>query len=575
MRPPGVESFANIPRMSAATGAVDALLVSILAKKLESISKEMTRVLARTARSSLLHNGDFSSGLLDGRRRILTQDEGLPLMAYGYTSMLDALVSSFGDDIHPGDVFLHNDPFSGNNQAQDTAVFMPVFHGEELRWWLAAKGHLADWGGARLGGYNPEAVDVWQETIRIPPLKIVAEGRRREDVWRFLLANTRLPVLVAGDINALVAACAIGERGLLELRERYGDERLIALVDELLDRSAERARAEVRTMPVGRYISEARWTLPEGVEPGVVVARLEARVETERITLDYSGTDPQVAHYYNGVYATSYSAAMATLLMLFDPDTSHNEGFERVIDVVIPEGTFLNAAFPAPSVMGNFVANDVVAETVMKAFSACVPERVTAGWGRGLNANFGGRLSDSGESFLGLPLLTNKCGAGGTVGCHGWSAIGLITCGGAFAFDDYEEFEASFPVRLVRHEFWPESAGAGRWRGGFGVDTAYVVEPASLLTTFGDGHDEPFGLFGGKPGKPNRFVVTYPDGSSTVVAPNGSVAMPPGSLVVSHNSGGGGLGDPRERDRDEVALEVRDGLLAADAARALYGWEEP
>lgn len=550
---------------------VDPLIVAILAKKLQSISKEMARVLELTARSSLLKNGDFSSGVLDAHRRILTQDEGLPLMAYGYSTMLESLVATFGDEIGPGDVFVHNDPFSGNNQAQDTAVFRPIFTGSELRFWVAAKGHLADWGGARLGGYNPDAVDVWQETIRIPPLKIVDRGRLRPDVWQLLLANTRLPTLVEGDLRALIAACGIGERRLVELRERYGGDVLLSHLEELLGRTEARARMQIRAIPDGQYVSDAQWILPGGEAPRV--ARLVATVADERIRLDYTGTDPQSSRYYNAVFATTYSAAMAALLMLFDPDIPHNEGFERAIEIVVPEGTFLNAAFPAPNVMGNFVANDVVSETIMKALGAGLPDRVTAGWGRGLNANFGGKHPDTGETFFGLPLLTNKCGGGGTRGCDGWPAIGLLTCGGAFAFDDYEEFEATFPVRLLQHELWAGSPGAGRWRGGHGVQTSYVVELPSVLTTFGDGADEPFGLFGGLAGKRNDFRVELPDGRRENVPPNGSVDLPADSVVISHNSGGGGFGSPLERVLEDVGDDVRNELLSPEQARALYGVE--
>jgi N-methylhydantoinase B len=546
--------------------ATDPLLVAIVGKKLQSISREMTRVLERTARSSLLHNGDFSSGLLDDRRRILTQDEGLPLMAYGYSSMLDSVVETFGDDIEPGDVFIHNDTFSGNNQAQDTAVFRPVFERGELRWWAAAKGHLADWGGSRLGGYNPEATDIWQETIRIPPLRIYRRGALCKDVWELLMANTRLPLLIGGDLRALVAACEIGARRLLELRDRHGGEVLREHIDDLLDRTAERVRADVLELPEGEFASEASWRIPQG---GALVARLRATIRDGRMTLDYSGTDPQCTHYYNGVYATSYSAAMATLLMLFDPEIPHNEGFERSIEVIIPPGSFLNAEYPAANVMGNFVANDVVSETIMQALAEPLRGQVTAAWGRGLNANFGGTLP-GGETFFGLPLLTNKCGGGGTQGSDGWGSIGLLTCGGAFAFDDYETYEATFCSRLVKHEYWPESAGAGEFRGGHGAETHYTVEPESLLTTFGDGDAEPFGLAGGTAGKANNFVVRMPDGGEVTVPPNGSVEMPGGALVISHNSGGGGFGDPARRPAERVLRDVLDGLLSRETAREVY-----
>jgi N-methylhydantoinase B len=219
--------------------------------------------------------------------------------------------------------------------------------------------------------------------------------------------------------------------------------------------------------------------------------------------------------------------------------------------------------------MGNFVANDVVSETIMRAFAEPLRDRVTAAWGRGLNANFGGVL-ENGETFFGLPLLTNKCGGGGTQGYDGWGALGLLTCGGAFAFDDYEEFEAIFPARLVRHEYWLDSGGAGEFRGGPGAETHYVVEPPSLLTTFGDGDEKPFGLHGGRPGKANDFFVRAPDGTEVKVPPNGSISMAGGSLVISHNSGGGGFGDPMRRPPELVRRDVLDELVSPESARDVF-----
>lgn len=552
--------------------AVDPLVVAVLARKFQAISRDMASIVHRTARSSLLQNGDFATGVLDDRRRILSQDEGLPLMAYGYTRMLAALVERFGDDIGPGDVFLHNDPFAGNNQAQDTGVFRPVFVDGELQWWTAAKGHLADWGGERLGGYNAGATEVWAETIRIPPLRIVRGGETVHDVWAMLLANTRLPRLVAGDIHALMAACATGEARLRELVARYGVPSLRLHADDLLRRTARRLGAEIAALPDGTYRGAAAWRQPADITPREQVAHVAVTIAGDRMVVDFAGTDPQSPRYYNGVIATTYSAAMATLLMLFDPDSPHNEGVERCIEIHVPEGSFLNARAPAPSVMGNFVANDVVAEALMKALAPVLAPRVTAGWGRGLNASVGNpRATDEAEPFFALPLLTNKPGGGGTEGCDGWSAIGPLTCGGAFAFDDYETFEAGFPIRLLRHELWPGSAGAGRWRGGFGVDVAYEVRAPSVLMSFGEDADRPFALAGGRPGAGNVLRVRAPGAPPVDVPANDAVTLAARSIVEARNAGGGGFGDPREREPELVLLDVRNGLVSRDEARDVYG----
>ena len=305
-------------------------------------------------------------------------------------------------------------------------------------------------------------------------------------------------------------------------------------------------------MTPGTYTAEATWDLPPGVGPDRLVCRLAATVGDGRVILDFRNSDPQVDRYYNGVYGTSYAAAASTFLMIIDPDIPHNGGVERCIEVVLAEGTFLNAAFPAPSVLGNFVMNDVISETVMKALAPAAPDRVCAGWGRGLNVSLYGTDPATGAEFLAVPLLSNKCGAGGVAGVDGQDCIGILTCGGGFAFDDYEVFEAGLPITLLSHEYWEDSAGPGEWRGGLGIRVAYRMEAETLVTCFGDGTDEPYGLFGGERGTPNRIVVTPPR-RRTVRAP-----------TQLHDIGGARF------DRRDVQLRRR-GLRVTRGTHALPG----
>lgn len=549
---------------------IDSILVAVLGKKIEAATRDMTRVIERTSRSQLLQVRDFTAAVLDADHHILAQNEGLPLMAYGFSEMLGHLVDRVGDPIRAGDVFVHNDTFGGNNQAQDTAVFRPVFIDGTLRFWTATKGHLADLGGTNAGGYDPEATDVWQETIRIPPLRVYEGGRPRRDVWNVLMSNSRFPELVGGDLRALIGATGVGERTLGELCEHHGIDTVLAHLDALMDFSEERARAEIRRMIPGTYTAEATWDLPPGAGPGQLVCRLTATVGEGRVILDFSDSDPQIDRYYNGVHGTSYAAATSTFLMIIDPDIPHNGGVERCIEVVLKQGTFLHAAFPAPSVLGNFVMNDVIAETVMKALAPAAPDRVCAGWGRGLNVSLYGTDPATGAEFLAVPLLSNKCGAGGVAGVDGQDCIGILTCGGGFAFDDYEVFEAGLPITLLGHEYWEDSAGPGEWRGGLGIRVVYRMEVETLITCFGDGSDEPYGLFGGERGTANRMIVTPPDGEPYEPPPNSTTSVAPGSILEMFNSGGGGYGPPAARLRSLVDGDLRNGMISDNTAQRFH-----
>ena len=410
---------------------LDPILAVVLGKKIEAIAKEMSLVLERTARSPLFQVKDFCTAVLDERARILSQEEGLPQMAYAIVHSLEHLIKFFGDDIHRGDIFIQNDPYYGGNHAPDTCIFMPVFVDGEIHFWGAAKGHLADLGSAVMGGYNPQATDIWQENFRIPPLRLYDRGTVRSDVWNLLSANTRLPHFVLGDIQASIGACRTGGLRLESLAEEYGVGTLKDHLDFLLDATERRMRSELAQITDGTYQSEVVYRCDDGTESIDVTAKLAITVEGGHISVDYAGSSPQTPYYYNCAYGTTFAAVVAVVLMLVDPDLPHNDGVLRCIDVVVPEGSFLNCTFPSPCVQGNFTSSDVAGDSIFLALSEVLPDRVCAGWSRNESHMIKGLDPRTGERFYGPPLLANKGGAGATSENDGWSFIGLIACGGA------------------------------------------------------------------------------------------------------------------------------------------------
>lgn len=553
--------------------ATDPILASILGKKIEALAREMAVVLERTARSPLFQVRDFCTVILDARGRILSQEEGLPQMAYAVSHSLSYLLAAFGDDIAPGDVFIQNDPYHGGNQAQDTAVLRPVFCDGELRFWTAAKGHLADLAGPVLGGYNPEATDIWQENLRIPPLRLMRGDRMLVDVWALLMANTRLPHHVGGDIEAQIGACRVADHGLVALWEAYGGEVLLRHLEFLLDATETQMRAELAAIPAGTYHGEATYEHEDAHGIAHYTARLAVTVRDGGVVLDFAGTDAQSPRYINGAYGTTFSAAVAIFLMLVDPDIPHNDGVLRCIDVRVPEGTFLNAAFPAPCVQGNFTCQDVASEAIFSALAGPLPDRVTAGWNRGESHNIRGLDPRTGRTFFEPPLIANKGGGGGTDGYDGWDNIGAIACGGGYAAGDYEIFEAQNPVRVLDHEYRADSGGAGRFRGGLGIRFHYRLEADDCeVCVYGEHADEPFGLFGGERGARNVYRARRgPHEPWRELVPNVTYRFDAGTEIEALNAGGGGFGPPAERDPRRLALDVRDGFVTPQAARDRYG----
>jgi len=560
-----------------ARGAVDPIRVSVLRRRLKSITGEMGLTLLRTTRSPILNEArDFVTGLYDAAGRMLEQTEYIPVLAFALQPACENVVRFFGDDIHPGDVILHNDVFSGGNQNNDVAVFKPIFDGRRLVAWAACKGHQADIGGAVQGGYNPEAREVWQEAFRIPAVKICERGVLRRDVWNLIFANIRLRI-VEEDIRAQIGGCVVGERGFAALLERYGWTELSRLIDALYDSTERMVRSEIAAIPDGTYRGES-WAYYDGVTDGTrMKIELSVIVEGDAITFDFTGSSPQTPGFVNAPYSATASALLLTFLMLIEPDIPHNAGLLRPLHIVNPEGSFLNARFPAATTFGNSITGPT-SDAIFRAFAGALPRMVTAGWNRFLGFAVSGSDPRHRRPYVDILFLSLKGGSGATWMADGYDHIGLINCAGGILAQDYEMFEIHDPHFLLEHEYLADSAGAGCWRGGLGVSTAFVMNGEGVTgVAFGDGIEEEaraFGLFGGAPGSVNEIVLEYPDGTARRAKSKEIVrGIPAGTVFRQKAGGGGGYGDPFERPVEKVAEDVRNGLVSAGAARDAYGVE--
>jgi len=556
----------------------DPIQLSVLQRRLKSITEEMGLTLLRTTRSPILNEArDFVTGLYDAQGRMLEQTEYIPVLAFALQPACQNVLRFFGDDIHPGDVILHNDVFSGGNQNNDVAVFKPIFHGARLVAWAACKGHQADIGGAVRGGYNPEAREVWQEALRIPAVKIYERGRLRRDVWNLIFANIRLKI-VEEDIKAQIGGCTVGSRGYLALVERFGRARLERLLEQLFDSTEAMVRKEIRAIPDGSYRGES-WAFYDGVSEGSKMKiALAVTVRGDEVTFDFTGSSPQTPGFVNAPYSATASALMLTFLMLINPDIPHNDGILRPIRIVNPEGSFLNARFPAATTFGNSLTGPT-SDAIFRAFAQALPKRVTAGWNRFLGFAISGHDPRHDRPYVDILFLALKGGSGGTFGADGYDHIGLINCAARILAQDYEMFEIHDPHFLIKHEYLADSAGAGRWRGGLGVETEFVIRGENAMgVAFGDGVEEQaraFGFFGGKPGSRNSISLRFPNGERRFAKTKEIIRdIPPGTLFRQLAGGGGGYGDPRERPAELVAADVRNGVVSIESAREDYGYEE-
>ncbi|MEW5920828.1 MAG: hydantoinase B/oxoprolinase family protein [Bacillota bacterium] len=552
---------------------IDKILVSVLQRRFKSITQEMSHAITRTTRSPILCEAkDFVTGLYDGKGKMLEQTENLPILSFSLGPVCEYIVNYFGEEIYPGDVIFHNDVFSMGNQNNDVAVYKPIFFDGKLVAWSACKGHQADIGGAVAGGYNPNATEVWQEALRIPPVKVYEKGKLRKDVWDLIFANIRYDI-VREDLTAQIGSCTLAERRMIDLVSKYGLAVFEAHKEYLYNSTELMMKAEIRTIPKGVYTGEST-VYYDGRNPGSTYKiRTKITVNDEDITFDFSETDAQTSGFVNGTFTSSASAVILTFLQMVNPDIPHNDGMSRPIKMIIPEGTILNASYPAATTFGNHLC-PATADAIIRALAPVIPERVTAGWNNLLCGLVNGIDPRKHAPFVDIIFLGMKGGSGGTYGFDGYDHIGMIDASGGVLAQDYEMFEQQDPHLLYKHEYLIDSAGAGQWRGGLGVETEFSLDGEKMnVITFGDGDVEPaFGVFGGKEGTLNIIELRYPDGKVHVPLSKELVYnVPKGTIWYQQAGGGGGYGDPKLRPVEKVLKDVKNEVVSVEKAREDYG----
>jgi N-methylhydantoinase B len=374
-------------------------------------------------------------------------------------------------------------------------------------------------------------------------------------------------------MRAEVGSCVVGERRLLQFLEKYGLECFTEHKLALFDATRKRMEAEIATIPNGVYTGEAVVYFDGKNTDKQYVVRVEITVEDNHIKFDYSKTDKQSNAFVNGTYASSASATILTFLQMVNPDIPHNEGIVQPIEMTIPEGTILNAAYPAATTYGNHLC-PVNADAIARALMPVIPDRVTAGWNHLLCSLTTGLDPRVNDKYVDICFMGLKGGSGAMNGVDGYDHIGMIDASGGVLDQDYEMFEQQTPHVLKKHEYLIDSAGAGQWRGGLGVETIFEIgSDDTQVVVFGDGDVEPaFGVYGGKDGTLNSLYLFDPSGERrTPLALDLIRGVPKGTIYEQHAGGGGGYGDPRKRPRTLVTEEVRNGVVSPQAARDEYG----
>jgi N-methylhydantoinase B len=526
--------------------APDPITTAVLQNRLSAIAEEMGEAMLRTSYSQILNaSRDFSIGLVDARARLVAQADHIPIHVGALPWAVRAVMDAFPNP-QPGDVYLLNDPYHGGSHLPDLTAFVPVIGTGGLLMYTVVRAHQSDIGGATMGGYNPGATEIWQEGLRVPPILLTDAGVVREDLVRMLAANVRHPQDFRGDLAAMIGAARLGERRLAATLAEFGETTLLASIEAMLDGAERHARAIIAGWTDGTWEGTS---LLDDDGHGATDVRVHAKVTVSGsdVTVDLTGSDPQVRGFINSSHANMQSAVAMALAFLYDPDCARNEGAFRPLTVIATEGTVVWAREGAPVTMCTSHCSDEIVEAIITALSAACPDRVMGGWGRRFRVAIEGRDKRHGRRFI-WHLFHARPGGGASIAGNGWNTAGEWHTVGGIKFGSVEVAEERFPLVFEHHEFREGSGGAGLHRGGDGGELWLRVETdgAAQANTAGDGiRHGARGMLGGSDGAVHRYVLHAPDGAERPLATKEvGIAVPSGSRLHVLAGGGGGWGTP-------------------------------
>lgn len=555
--------------------SLDPILLTVITNRLEGITREMGAGMLRSSRSPIFaENRDFVTAIFDRQLRLAAQTAYIPVLMGGSPYAVKAISEHFAGDVHDGDVMILNDPYRGNNHAPDISVVKPIFFDGEVRFWAFTRGHHADIGGGGAGGRNPNAKTIWEEGLRIPPARLYASGNYNRDVWELILLNVRLPVMVEGDLQCQVGACNVSERALIQLLGQYGTEPVDEAIEEILRRSEAQMRERIREIPDGVYNAERQLDHFDQQTSRRPTIRLRVQVKNQSMAFDFTGTDPQIPVFYNSSYPNTVSSCLIGVFSTIAPDIKVNDGSMRPIRVEAPEGSLVNPKEGAPTTQCTVGTCGTIVEATWLALAQAVPERAQAGWARS-NAGAGTAFNPRTGRYASFILHFTKGGGGATAGFDGWSHISPVSSMGGSRVPDPELHESTFPHRILRYEYGRDTAGAGKWRGGFGacVWLLFNDDGTALSIQTGSCAEEtaPFGLAGGRPARPGTIRMRLARGETIEIHEAGLYYPGKSDIVEFYSAGGGGYGDPHERPVDVVVDDVVAGTLSPEKALEDYG----
>lgn len=553
-----------------AAPALSPIDVELLRNGLAGICDEMYTAIMKSAYSTnIKERHDHSAAIFDAAGRVVVQGESLPLHLASMLGLVEVVLKRFGrDGIRPGDMFISNDPFVGRgSHLPDVSILAPVFRDGKLVLFVSNIAHHSDIGGMAPGSMAGGMTEIYQEGLRIPPIRIVAGGEIIDDVLQLILLNVRVPHERRGDYNAQIAGNRLGLRRLEELFRRWSADQVERGCQAIIDSVARRMRAGIRGLPDGTY-KFADVLDDDGMGATDIAVKVAIRVKGDEIWFDFAGTSPQVRGNMNNSFAGLQASALYALKVLIDPEGPTNHGMLDPVHIVAPPSSVVHASFPAATAARAQTCQRVV-DVILGALAKAVPERVVAA-SNGANgvATFSGTGPD-GRYYLYMETLGG--GAGARAYKDGTDGVQVhITNTSNLPI---EALENEYPLIIERYELIQDSGGAGKWRGGLGLRRVYRGLGHDL-TFSGQGErgvHPPWGLFGGKSGGCSKIEVIHDNGRHQRLANKpSSLEVPPSAVVSIETPGAGGYGPPRQRSREKIAEDARSGKFSKAYMRKHY-----
>lgn len=551
--------------------AIDSITLEVMRNALQSVAEEMGVTLIRTALSiNIKDRRDCSTAIYTAEGELVAQAEHIPLHLGLMPTVIKAVLAQYPvEKLEQGDAIVINDPFISGSHLPDVCVFSPVFYGGRLVAIVANLAHHSDIGGIAPGGMPITATEIFQEGVRIPPCKLRKRGVVDEELLNLITNNVRTPHNWRGDFEAQLACNNVGEKRIVELADKYGAEFVKTYMEEMINYSERRMLARIAEMDKGEFTFEDFLEIgdkPEDVTP----IRVAVKIRDKSILVDFTGSGPQMKGSLNCTRGVTLACVYYAVKAMTDPEVPSNSGAFRPIEVITPLGSIVNPRFPAAVSNANINTSQRITDALFGALAQTLPERAMAACCGTMNLFTIGGINPANNSYYSY-VETYGGGMGAVKNLDGMD--GVHTNMTNTRNTPTEVMEMAYPTFIKKYGLVPDSEGAGEFRGGMGLTREVVILGRSATITLSTerSYTDPWGLFGGLPGKHSYCGLIAGDGAEAPLPARITTSVFENSTIVLQTPGAGGMGDPYRRDPQAVLTDVLEGLVSLERAEGVYG----